>query len=168
MVAEKKSVCLFAGMCFNKSVISLINPKANIKSASSIHRIFTLSIFRCPCETRSNILPGVATSTSTPSFSFAICGSCSTPPKIQAETTLDPFPIFWKTPVICNANSRVGASTKQVIPGVFLCFSKRVFNNSMIGITNAAVFPVPVWAIANTSSPRRIGSIALNWMSVGL
>ncbi len=37
----------------------------------------------------------------------------------------------------------------------------------MIGITKAAVFPVPVWAMANTSSPFKIGGIALNWISVG-
>jgi hypothetical protein len=36
----------------------------------------------------------------------------------------------------------------------------------MIGMANAAVFPVPVWAMARTSSPAMIEGMALNWMSV--
>jgi hypothetical protein len=37
-----------------------------------------------------------------------------------------------------------------------------------IGMAKAAVFPVPVCAIASTSSPLSIGGIALYCMSVGL
>lgn len=35
-------------------------------------------------------------------------------------------------------------------------------------MAKAAVFPVPVWAMAKTSSPAMIEGMALNWMSVVL
>jgi hypothetical protein len=37
-----------------------------------------------------------------------------------------------------------------------------------MGIANAAVFPVPVWAMARTSSPFNIDGIALNCIFVVL
>jgi len=37
----------------------------------------------------------------------------------------------------------------------------------MTGMANAAVFPVPVWAMARTSSPFIIEGMALYWISVG-
>jgi hypothetical protein len=52
----------------------------------------------------------------------------------------------------------------QRIPPEFFSF----INEFTTGITNAAVLPVPVCAIASTSSPLRIGGIALNCISVGL
>jgi len=36
-----------------------------------------------------------------------------------------------------------------------------------MGMANAAVFPVPVWAMASTSSPFIIEGMALYWISVG-
>jgi len=36
-----------------------------------------------------------------------------------------------------------------------------------MGMANAAVFPVPVWAMARTSSPFIMEGIALYWISVG-
>jgi hypothetical protein len=34
-------------------------------------------------------------------------------------------------------------------------------------MAKAAVLPVPVWAMASTSSPLKMGGMDLNWISVG-
>src|SRR5581483_6945856 len=53
------------------------------------------------------------------------------------------------------ASSRVGTRISAAMPGVFcLC------SCSIIGIRNASVLPVPVWAVARTSLPSRACGIA--------
>jgi len=61
-----------------------------------------------------------------------------------------------------SASSRVGARTSAC--GVF-CVRSRF---SMIGRANAAVLPVPVWAMPTTSRPpRRTGMVAA-WIAEGV
>ena len=103
---------------------------------------------------------------SIPLFNVLICCSCSTPPNNPNVLTDVDRPISWKTSDICFANSLVGTITKQRTP--LYVFFFLVSNTWSIGMAKAPVFPVPVWAIASTSSPSKIGLIALNWISVGL
>jgi hypothetical protein len=71
-----------------------------------------------------------------------------------------------KTSPICRANSRVGTITKQAIPSERL-LTFELCKRSIKGMANAAVLPVPVCAIARTSSFFIIDGIDLNWISVG-
>lgn len=53
---------------------------------------------------------------------------------------------------VCNANSRVGDKIRPLAPDLAVC----VLSFSNIGIRKAAVFPLPVLAIATTSFPSII------------
>src|SRR5208282_5484590 len=71
------------------------------------------------------------------------------------------------------ANSRVGNRTRALtflvdplLAESFLDDSARSI--SMIGIRNARVLPVPVWAVPITSLPSRAGDMARAWMGVGV
>src|SRR5262245_30706122 len=65
---------------------------------------------------------------------------------------------------IWTASSRVGARISARVPGVSVPASAAVMNRCRIGSTKAAVLPVPVSAVAITSSPASAqGSTAL-WM----
>ena len=46
-------------------------------------------------------------------------------------------------------------------------FARPEAKRSIIGSTNAAVLPVPVWAIPSRSEPVRMMGIACCWMGVG-
>ena len=63
------------------------------------------------------------------------------------------------------ASSCVGSITTQRMPRPAVRL--RVTSFWIIGMAKAAVLPVPVWAMASTSSPARMGRMALYWMSVG-
>ena len=51
--------------------------------------------------------------------------------------------------------------SRERLDFLFLCIL------SIMGIAKAAVLPVPVWAIAITSSPFMMEGMALYWISVG-
>ena len=57
---------------------------------------------------------------------------------------------------VCNASSRVGANITHRAPAFKLC----VLSLLNTGIKNAAVFPLPVRAMATTSRPSNAGGIA--------
>ena len=58
---------------------------SSIRSASSSTRIWTCDRFVVRCSTWSSNRPGVATSSSQPLRSAAICGFMSTPPNTTAQ-----------------------------------------------------------------------------------
>ena len=66
------------------------------------------------------------------------------------------FAISLVTANVCNANSLVGARINALAPFLSECFC----NAAKTGTTNAAVFPLPVLAIATTSTPVLITGIA--------
>ena len=143
-----------------------MKPRSSIWSASSNTKISTLLRSICLWLTRSNILPGVAMRISTPLSNFLIWGACSTPPTKAMMLSSVCLPISLNTCAIWIANSRVGTITKH-FTWLYLLWWLRRINKCKIGMAKAAVFPVPVWAIPNTSSPFKIEGMALNWISVG-
>ena len=66
IVAEKNKDCLFFGSTASNFLTSCTNPISNIRSASSNTKISTSRILICPWFIKSNNLPGVAITTSTP------------------------------------------------------------------------------------------------------
>ena len=112
--------------------------------------------------------PGVATSTSTPFFSSAVCGFMSMPPNTTALRRL----VYLAYSLTCcatwSASSRVGSSTKARTGWrageveLFSCLSRRCSN----GNEKAAVLPVPVWAAPMTSWPVSTTGMACAWIGV--
>src|SRR6266571_5671514 len=71
------------------------------------------------------------------------------------------LPIAPNSRVTCSASSRVGTTMSA-------CGRLRVASTfSRIGIANAAVFPVPVWACAKRSRPAWRTGMARVWTGVG-
>lgn len=125
----------------------LLRPIRRIRSAFRLMK---------PWLTRSCSRPGVATSICTPRFSSSVCGFCPTPPKMTACLSPVYLPYALKDSPICMANSRVGVRMSALI----LLRLSVLYNFCKIGMENAAVLPVPVWAHPNKSFPwSNIGSI---------
>jgi len=77
---------------------------------------------------------------------------------------------FPKASAIWIASSRVGLRTRARIGSeVFLSTSDDADfkRESTIGRRKASVFPVPVCAVATTSTPVRAAGIAFAWTGVG-
>ena len=82
IVAEKNSVCLFAGTLAMIFFTSCTKPMSSIRSASSSTSILIWSRWTKRWFIRSSRRPGVATKISTPRRKASVCGFCDTPPKI--------------------------------------------------------------------------------------
>ena len=66
---------------------------------------------------------------------------------------------------ICEASSRVGASTSMRIwPGLGML--RAAASRSSAGSMKAAVLPVPVWAMPSRSRPVRTVGMAWVWIGV--
>ena len=116
-----------------------------------------------PFRYKSINLPGVEITKSTPACTSSICVLGPNPPyKLTIRR-----PVYlarcWATSSICMTNSRVGASTKPrgCMPWAYLIFINR-------GKRYAAVLPVPVWAIPNTSCPAKAKGMVFSWIGVGI
>ena len=141
--------------------ISFWKPIFNNSSASSRVKVLILSKEIFPLFNKSLILPGVATITCGLSFNSLNCLSYPLPPKIKQTFALENFPILLIPLCIWEANSLVGAITKCSIP---IESSVIMFE---IGIPNAPVFPVPVWAWPITSFPSNAALNVSVWIGVG-
>ena len=84
----------------------------------------------------------------------------SLPPEIKIESTSEIFAGSAATFEICIANSLVGAIIKACVTGIF-------FNRSIVGIKNAKVFPVPVFARTIKSFPVRAAGMTFSCTGVG-
>ena len=138
------------------------NPMSSMRSASS-----STSVCRAPNWTslrsrKSSNRPGVATTIRAPLRMALSCGPSDKPPTTRAAgaSCLPRNTLYCST--TCMASSRVGTSTSAAIPAAF-----RAPSRSMIGIRNASVFPVPVWAVASTSLPSMACGIAAACTGVG-
>ena len=124
-------------------------------SASSKTKYLTLLKSAFLISKRSLILPGVATTQSTPRWSWAICGYLGAPPYKHTELQPRGVPYFLVSSIIWTASSRVGARTSSTglrnpRLGGPLC---RCWWRD--GRRNPHVFPLPVFAMQIMSSPRR-------------
>ena len=108
-------------------------------------------------------LPGVHTSTFilfTVSFSsFTFFPPMSSP--ALREWCFPAARSCWK---ICIASSLVGAMTSPPMPSCRPHFAR--YSDSRSGITNASVFPLPVFAAPRTSRPASACGIVARWMAV--
>ena len=107
----------------------------------------TLLKSQFPSLIKSLILPGVATTQSTPFFKSLICGYFGTPPYTTSDFRLTNAPNSSITTCDCIANSLVGASTsirgvRRLLPATY-SFARAL----SAGMEKAKVFPLPVSAI---------------------
>ena len=98
---------------------------------------------------------------SAPSLRALICGPGFAPPTTNTALGRIILPYVLTLSTICIASSRVGTntSTGKHFDSLRLTF---LTNLSKIGSTNAAVFPVPVWATPTISFPSRNFGITAN------
>ena len=97
--------------------------------------------------------PGVATRRSTPARNFLNCSVLLTPPKTAEHRIGTPALMnLCVSFAICVASSRVGARTSARGPSRFPARRRRDIC-AKAGNKNANVFPLPVFAHANTSRP---------------
>src|ERR1035437_509658 len=137
------------------------NPMSSMRSASSSTRT-SISSSTTFCFSRwSSRRPGVATTTSTPSRSAFTCGSYPTPPYTGITPSPKCLPYLRKLSSTCTHSSRVGVRINARVR--FGPPSRR----SMIGITKAAVLPVPVIANPMMSRPLSASGTACAWIGVG-
>ena len=137
--------------------ISWMNPMSSMRSASSStknSKAFSETAF---WPIKSSRRPGVATNTSTPRIKLRFCDASPTPPKMHVVEIAVNWAYCLKQSSTWMASSRVGKriSARHVL-------GARNFPESSslcrIGSANAAVFPVPVWAIPRRSLPsKRLG-----------
>ena len=166
IVALKNRFWRFCGSNATTLRISWINPMSNMRSASSStknSRAFRETAF---CPIRSSRRPGVATSTSTPRIRLFFWEASPTPPKMQVVEIAVNWAYCLKQSATWMASSRVGSRIKarQVLGARNFPESK---SNCKIGRANAAVFPVPVWAIPSKSQPSNRLGMDCSWIGVG-
>ena len=131
---------------------------SSIRSASSSAKYVTRRKFvEFFMHSTSTKRPGVATTISAPARSFLNWSRLETPPKIAQHRAPDTpnFVNLCASFAICDASSRVGASTSAIGPSRFvngLCLEICAY----AGSKNASVFPDPVFAITNASCPLQI------------
>ena len=157
IVALKNRFCRFCGKSATTLRMSWIKPMSSMRSASSSTKTSSFLRLTAFWPIKSSRRPGVATSTSTPRIRFLFCEASFTPPKMQAVEIAVNCAYCLKHSSTWMASSRVGSSTstRHVL-------GARKFPDSSslckMGSANAAVFPVPVWAIPSKSRPsKRLG-----------
>ena len=158
-VAENNSVCLFFGTVCNIWFIWGAKPWSKILSASSKATkfvLFNLKVFRFKW---SFIRPGVPTINLGFLLSEFNCLTIDCPPT-NCAVLIFPLPtrLFtsWNT---CWASSLVGVIIKAAS---FLVLRRKL----IIGMPNANVLPVPVWAVPRISLPAKATGIA--WACIGV
>ena len=104
---------------------------------------------------KSNTLPGVPTTISTPFFKALICLSIGWPPYIGKTESFSCFPSLTSSSLTCIASSLVGAKISAF--GDFFFPEKSAL--FIIAHPKAAVLPVPVWAWPIISCPSRATGI---------
>ena len=106
-----------------------------------------------PRRARSTILPGVPTKMWTGAESRRMSSLRDVPPVVTMHWTFMCLPISLTTADVCMANSRVG--TTMTLWMQFLLAS----TFSSVGMTKAAVFPVPFFARAKMLRPARAACV---------
>ena len=162
IVAEKSRVCRFCGTFFKINSMSSRNPMSSIWSASSSTTVATSLSASVRRSRWSMTRPGVPITIWTPWWSARSWRSIGWPP-YTGSTTIRGMCArrFENSSAIWIASSRVGQSTIACTTR----FEGSIF--SMMGIPNAAVFPVPVCAWAVTSRPAWMRGMASAWMGEG-
>ncbi|KAH3662543.1 hypothetical protein OGAPHI_005795 [Ogataea philodendri] len=149
------------GKNFRICTMMFLNSRESILSASSMTNMRHSSNSASFLEARSKTLPGVPTRTCTGSWSLMISSLNEVPPVVTMTWIPKWAPRVFTTCDVWRASSLVGTRIRACI---LLTFG---FNFSRVGITNAAVLPVPFFALARMSLPMRATGIASSWMGDG-
>ena len=88
-----------------------------------------------------------------------------TPPISSATDSLWLIPYFSKLCATWAASSRVGA---RISERGMRARARPDSSRAIIGRTNEAVLPVPVWAMPRTSRPVMATGMAWAWIGVGV
>ena len=141
---------------------------SSIRSASSrTNWVICLRSMK-PCSMRSRSLPGVATRICTPARRASVWAFCDTPPKITVCLMPACLPYAVKLSPIWIASSRVGVSMSALMPRGPRPDARSSCSNCIMGMANAAVFPVPVWAQPRRSFFSSMMGMARSWIGVGV
>ncbi len=144
--------------------MSSAKPMSSMRSASSITRTSTSLRIRLPAFRCSISRPGVPISTSGTLRSIAAWTLKSSPPVIRPDLMKVNCEKRSTSLRVCWASSRVGnrISARTSTRG----WASPIRRLS-IGSTNAAVLPLPVWAVTRRSRPSSAGGIAATCTGVG-
>lgn len=138
-----------------------VNSGDNSLSASSIMNIGHSLRSATPLLARSKIRPGVPTIIWTASLRRMMSSLRPVPPVVTITLMPRCLPRVLQTCDVWSASSRVGTSIRACI------FELLGLMRSSVGITNAAVFPVPFFARARTSRPAKAIGMVSSWIGEG-
>mmetsp|Transcript_16551 Transcript_16551/g.55902 ORF Transcript_16551/g.55902 Transcript_16551/m.55902 type:complete len:264 (+) Transcript_16551:836-1627(+) len=158
-VAEKHAVCRLVAQARMMARSSFSKPWSRRRSPSS--RTNASICERQPPKRgeskRSQSRPGVATRTSTPRVSMASSRDLLRPPTTQPTRRPAPSTRRFAWASICCASSRVGERTRTRTPARRRPAASCCTTLASSGSRKATVLPVPVWALATTSSEPMSG-----------
>lgn len=148
---------------WNESSCSMtgVNSGDSNLSASSMTKVGHSERSATPLLARSSTLPGVPTRIWTASFNRIMSSINPVPPVVTMTLIPRCFPSVLQTWDVWSANSRVGTRRRA---WVFVLLG---LIRSKVGITKAAVLPVPFFARARISLPVRATGIVSSWMGDG-
>lgn len=148
-VALKSMTCLSFGWKDSSCSMTGVNSGERSLSASSITKVGQSLRSATPLLARSKIRPGVPTIICTASFRRIMSSFRPVPPVVTMTLIPRCFPNVLHTWDVCKASSLVGTRIKAWVLEFFELI------RSSVGITNAAVLPVPFLARARMSRPVR-------------
>lgn len=146
-VAEKSMSCRSLGKKLRSCSMTTVNSGLSNLSASSITKVEQLDKSATPLPAKSSILPGVPTKICTVCDKRKISSFKLVPPVVTITSTPKCLPNVLHTWDVCKASSRVGTRRSAwILLTLVLIFSS-------VGITNAAVLPVPYIVSSNSEEP---------------
>ena len=161
MVAEKNSVCRFAGTIFTIFRSGTMKPRSSIWSASSTTRISTAAEDQMPLVDQVEQPARRGDQDVDAALQRAACGRCETPPKIDGDGEPQPCAVGDESSARPGSRARASASARGRAAGPECGSCEYGASRSRIGSANAAVLPVPVCAMPQRSRPARIGEMDL-------
>lgn len=160
-VAEKSITWRSLGWNERSCSITGVNSGERSLSASSMTNVGHSERSATPLLARSRILPGVPTTICTASFNRIISSFSPVPPVVTITLIPRCFPRVLHTCEVWSASSRVGTRMRAWILGLLGLI------RSSVGMTKAAVFPVPFFARARMSLPVSATGIVSSWIGDG-
>ena len=160
-VALNSMVCRSVEQKARSCSITGVNSGESSLSASSMMKVVHAERSATPLLARSSIRPGVPTMMWTVSLKRRMSSLRFVPPVETMIWRLRCFPSVRHTCEVWRASSRVGTN----ISACRTLLLELTF--SSVGMTNAAVFPVPFFALASMSRPVKATGIAASWMGEG-
>ena len=144
----------------NCSIVGVNSGESSL-SASSITKVVHSSSLTTSFLAKSAMRPGVPTMTCTVSFRRMMSSLRPVPPVVTMTLTPRYCPKVLQTCDVCKASSLVGTRMRACVFWLLGSILSRV------GTMNAAVFPVPFFALASISRPINAVGIVSSWTGEG-